>query len=177
MNGQTKDAFSKSKGGNWRYDIVSDGLKINMPDICAALALAQLQRYDDHLLVERMRIVRRYNQKLAQFAWFEPMPFSDGLRTSSFHIFPMRIKGISEAERDAIIDTITQREVAVNVHFMPLPMLSLFSGMGYDINDYPVAYDNYSREITLPVYPQLTNEQVDIVLSAVEEAVSLVMRS
>jgi len=173
MNGQTKDALSKSKGGNWKYDIISDGLKINMPDICAALALAQLNRYDDHLLVERKRIVNRYNSHLSQFSWFQPMPFESAERTSSYHIFPIRIKGITEAERDAIIDAITEQRIAVNVHFTPLPMLTLFKNLGFDMADYPVAYDNYSREITLPVYPQLTNEEVDMVLEAVEQAVGV----
>jgi dTDP-4-amino-4,6-dideoxygalactose transaminase len=173
MNGQTKDAFSKSKGGNWKYDIVSDGLKINMPDICAALALAQLNRYDDHLLVERKRIVNRYNSRLSLYSWFQPMPFESAERTSSYHIFPIRIKGITEAERDAIIDAITEQRIAVNVHFTPLPMLTLFKNLGFDIADYPMAYDNYSREITLPVYPQLTNEEVDMVLEAVEQAVGV----
>ena len=171
MNGQTKDALSKSQGGNWKYDIISDGLKINMPDICAALALAQLNRYDDHLLVERKRIVNRYLNRLEKCRWFQSMPFENTERVSSYHIFPMRIKGISEEQRDAIIANITEKGIAVNVHFTPLPMLTLFKNMGFDMADYPMAYDNYSREITLPVYPQLTNEEVDMVLEAVEEAV------
>ena len=171
MNGQTKDALSKSQGGNWKYDIISDGLKINMPDICAALALAQLNRYDDHLLVERKRIVNRYLNRLEKYSWFQSMPFENTERVSSYHIFPIRIKGISEEQRDAIIANITGKGIAVNVHFTPLPMLTLFKNMGFDMADYPMAYDNYSREITLPVYPQLTNEEVDMVLEAVEEAV------
>jgi dTDP-4-amino-4,6-dideoxygalactose transaminase len=175
MNGQTKDALSKIHGGNWKYDIISDGLKINMPDICASLALAQLNRYDDHLLIERKRIVNRYLNKLNQFSWFQSMPFESHERCSSYHIFPIRIKGITEAERDAIIYNITQKGIAVNVHFIPLPMLTLFKNMGFNMTDFPVAYDNYSREITLPVYPQLTNEEVDMVLEAVEEAVGEVV--
>jgi dTDP-4-amino-4,6-dideoxygalactose transaminase len=171
MNGQTKDALSKSQGGNWKYDIISDGLKINMPDICAALALAQLNRYDDHLLVERKRIVNRYLNRLEKYSWFQSMPFENSERVSSYHIFPIRIKGISEEQRDAIIGNITENGIAVNVHFTPLPMLTLFKNMGFDMADYPMSYDNYSREITLPVYPQLTNEEVDMVLEAVEEAV------
>jgi dTDP-4-amino-4,6-dideoxygalactose transaminase len=144
-----------------------------MPDICAALALAQLNRYDDHLLVERKRIVNRYNSRLSKFSWFQPMPFESAERTSSYHIYPIRIKGITEAVRDAIIDAITEQRIAVNVHFTPLPMLTLFKNLGFDIADYPMAYDNYSREITLPVYPQLTNEEVDMVLEAVEQAVGV----
>ena len=171
LNGQTKDAFTKSQGGSWKYDIISDGLKINMPDICAALALAQLNQYENNLLIERKRIVNRYSERLKQYDWFQPMPFESDERVSSYHIFPLRIKGITEAQRDAIIERITAMEIAVNVHFIPLPLLTLFKEMNYDIADYPVAYDNYSREITLPVYPQLTNEQVDMVLEAVVSSI------
>jgi dTDP-4-amino-4,6-dideoxygalactose transaminase len=176
MNGQTKDAFTKSKGGNWQYDIVSDGLKINMPDICAALALAQLRLYDNQLLVERKRIVNRYINRLQHFDWFQGMPFESADRVSSYHIFPVRIKGIDEQNRNAIIQFITEKEIAVNVHFTPLPKLTLFKELGYNMDDYPLAYDNYAREISLPVYPQLTNLEVDMVLDALEVAVDHVLR-
>ena len=177
MNGQTRDAFAKSKGGNWQYDIVSDGLKINMPDICAALALAQLRLYDNHLLIERKRIVHRYMDTLKHYDWFQAMPFEDADRVSSYHIFPVRIKGISEEDRNAIIQHITEKEIAVNVHFTPLPKLTLFREMGFDMDDYPSAYDNYAREITLPVYPQLSNEEVDTVLEAITEAVAAMLEN
>lgn len=133
MNGQTKDALSKSQGGNWKYDIISDGLKINMPDICAAIALAQLNQYENNLLVERRRVVNRYMERLKQYDWFQPMPFETNERISSYHIFPVRIKGITEVERDLIIERITAMEVAVNVHFIPLPMLTLFKNLGLSL--------------------------------------------
>jgi dTDP-4-amino-4,6-dideoxygalactose transaminase len=171
LNGQTKDAFSKSQGGNWKYDIISDGLKINMPDICAAIALSQLNKYDTILLVERKRIVERYTKRLSQFDWFQPMPFESKDRVSSCHIYPIRIKGISEVERDKIIEEITSQDIAVNVHFTPLPMLTLFKNLGYKIEDYPNAYKQYASEISLPVYPQLSDDQVDYVLDVVISAI------
>ena len=175
LNGQTRDAFSKLHGGNWKYDIISDGLKINMPDINAAIALAQLRIYESQMMPERKRVVERYLDRFAHHEWAQCMPFEDHLRTSAYHLFPLRIHGIAEADRDRIIQRITMFDIAVNVHFIPLPMLTLFNDLGYDINQYPVAYDNYAREISLPVYPQLTNEQVDHILEAVEDAVSEVV--
>lgn len=175
LNGQTKDAFTKSQGGNWRYDIISDGLKINMPDLNAAIALAQLKQYNSTIHPERKRVVDHYLQRFSHYEWAQCMPFEDHLRNGAYHLFPLRIKGISEAERDRIIDRITKHGIAVNVHFMPLPMLTVFKDLGYDISNYPVAYDNYSREISLPIYSQLTNDQVDTIVSAVEEAVSEVV--
>ena len=174
LNGQTKDAFTKSQGGSWKYDIISDGLKINMPDICAAIALAQLNQYENKLLVERKRVVNRYKERLKPYNWFQPMPFESDERISSYHIFPIRIKGITEAERDAIIVQITAMEIAVNVHFIPLPMLTLFKNLGYKIEDYPNAYEQYACEISLPVYPQLSDDQIDYVLEAVINSVKSV---
>jgi dTDP-4-amino-4,6-dideoxygalactose transaminase len=171
LNGQTRDALSKSKGRNWRYDIVSDGLKINMPDICGAIALAQLQKYEEHLLPERKRVVERYMDRLSEFEWAELPPVEDERRTSSYHIFALRIRGVSEKERDALIDTIFDKQVSVNVHFQPLPMLTLFRDLGYKMEDFPNAYNNYCSEITLPVYPQLNNQLVERVLDAVEASV------
>ncbi len=171
LNGQTKDAFTKSQVGNWKYDIISEGLKINMPDINAAIALAQLKQYESKMLNERKRIVDRYLDRFSKHAWAQCMTFEDHQRRSSYHIFPLRIHGIDEADRDKIIDHILDSKVAVNVHFIPLPMLTVFKNLGYEISDFPMAYDNYSREISLPVYPQLTDEQVDFVVDAVLEAV------
>ena len=176
LNGQTKDAFTKSQGGSWKYDIISDGLKINMPDLNAAIALSQLRQYESKMLSERKRVVERYLERFSPFEWAQFMPFEDNHRRSSYHIFPLRIQGITESERDKIIDHITEDKIAVNVHFIPLPMLTLFKNLGYNINDYPIAYDNYSREISLPVYPQLTNEQVDQVVESVVLAYKNVMK-
>lgn len=171
LNGQTKDALSKSKGRNWRYDIVSDGLKINMPDICAAIALAQLQQYEQHLLPARKKIVETYLERFEKHEWAELSPVEDETRVTSYHIFPLRIRGISEIERDRIMDSIFDKEVSVNVHFQPLPMLTLFKDLGYRMEDFPNTYNNYCCEITLPVYPQLSNCMVEQVMDAVESSV------
>jgi dTDP-4-amino-4,6-dideoxygalactose transaminase len=158
LNGQTKDAYTKSKGGEWRYDIVSEGLKINMPDVCAAIGLAQLRKYKDTLLPERERVVAHYQNFFRQKPWAILPPSLDEKRVSSFHLFQLRINGISEEQRDAIIHELAKREIATNVHFIPLPMLTLFKTLGYDIKDYPRTYSNYANEISLPIYPQLTND-------------------
>jgi dTDP-4-amino-4,6-dideoxygalactose transaminase len=91
----------------------------------------------------------------------------DENRKSCFHLYALRLKNCTEVQRDLIIEEITQKGVAVNVHFIPMPMLTVFKNLGYKIEDYPVAYDNYSREISLPIYPQLTNEQIDYICEAV----------
>lgn len=175
LNGQTKDAFTKTQAGGWRYDIVSLGMKINMPDICAAIGLAQIRQYPDYLLPERKRVFDAYEEGFRAVIWAQ-LPLShDEHRVSSFHIYPLRIQGIQEAQRDSIIERITELGVSVNVHFLPLPMLTLFKSHGYDISDYPVAYDNYSREISLPIYPQLTNDEIQYIITTCIEAVKSVI--
>jgi len=171
MNGQTRDAFAKTQGGGgWRYDIVSEGLKINMPDVCAAIGLAQLREYDKHLLPGRKRIVERYCRGLKPFQWAELPPVQTAERESSYHIFPLCIKGITNGMRDAIIEHIHAMGVSVNVHFIPLPTLTLFREKGYDIDKFPVSFDKFSKEITLPVYPQLTDDEVDYILFVISQA-------
>lgn len=173
LNGQTKDAFTKSQGGSWRYDIVYPGFKMNMPDLCAAVGLAQIRRYEAHLLPARQRIFRRYHELFAPYAWAQLPLLEDERRVSSAHLYPLRIRGISEARRDAIIDAMAAAGIAVNVHFIPLPLLTVFRERGYDIADYPVAFDNYSRVISLPIYPQLRDEQVERVAEVLVETVGL----
>ena len=175
LNGQTKDAFTKSKAGGWRYDIIDLGLKINMPDVCAAIGLAQIRKYDHGLLAERKRVFDQYSTAFSQLHWAQVPPQDDGKRSSSCHLYALRIKGITEAQRDAIIDEISKTGVAVNVHFIPMPMLTLFKNLGYDIKDFPRAFDNYSREISLPIYPQLTTEQVDYIIQAVTNAYNTIV--
>jgi dTDP-4-amino-4,6-dideoxygalactose transaminase len=169
LNGQTKDAFSKSKAGSWRYDIIMQGLKINMPDVCAAIGLAQIRQYD-YILSERKRVFQLYSDLLSKFHWAQLPPQDDDIQTSSYHLYALRIKGINEKQRDSMIDCISATGIAVNVHFIPLPMLTLFKNEGYDIIDYPISYDNYSREISLPIYPQLTNDNVRYIIDNIDSA-------
>lgn len=169
LNCQTKDAFSKSKAGGWRYDIVGFGMKINMADVNAAIGLAQIRQYDD-LLQERKRVFELYNNALSKTDWAITPPHKQGGRETSYHIYALRIKSFTDEQRDEMIEEIAKKEVAVNVHFIPMPMLTFFKEMGYDINNYPQAYENYKSEISLPIYPQLTDEQVNSVIDAVIEA-------
>ncbi|MCF8341860.1 MAG: DegT/DnrJ/EryC1/StrS family aminotransferase [Chitinophagaceae bacterium] len=167
LNGQTKDAFSKSKAGGWRYDIIDLGLKINMPDVCAAIGLAQIKKYDKNLLQERKRVFDSYSAAFSGFTWAQLPPQDTANIQSSYHLYALRMKGVSEEQRDAIIDEIAKLGVAINVHFIPMPMLTLFKNLGYKMSDYPNAFDNYSREISLPIYPQLDEEKVKYVIEAV----------
>lgn len=172
LNGQTKDAFTKSQGGgsSWKYDIIFQGLKINMPDICAAIGLAQIGKYEEKLIPERKRIAERYHQFFSRKDWAQLPVIKDAKRTSCYHLYALRIIGITEEQRDQMITYITESGVSVNVHFIPMPMLTLFKNLGYNIDYYPVAYDNYSREISLPIYPQLTDEQVDFICQTIEDS-------
>ena len=177
LNGQTKDAFTKSKAGGWRYDIVDLGLKINMPDVCAAIGLAQIRKYDHGLLAERKRVFDQYSKAFAETPWAQVPPQDNGTRTSSYHLYALRIRNITEAQRDAMIDEIGRSGVAVNVHFIPMPMLTLFKNLGYDIKDFPRSFDNYSREISLPIYPQLTTTQVEYIIESVTKAYHIITGS
>ncbi len=169
LNCQTKDAFTKSKAGGWRYDIIGQGMKCNLADVNAAIGLAQIRKYED-LLKERKRVFTRYNDALKQYDWALTPPAITPGKESSYHVYALRIKDVTEQQRDEIIQEIAKSEVAVNVHFVPMPMLTLFREMGYDIKDYPQAYRNYAHEISLPIYPQLTDEQTDFVIRTVVEA-------
>ena len=172
LNGQTKDAFTKSQGGgsSWKYDIIFQGLKINMPDICAALGLAQIRKYEDTIMPGRKRVADQYHAFFSQKKWAQLPIIKDESRVSCYHLYALRMNGITEEQRDAMMVSIAEDEVAVNVHFIPMPMLTLFKGLGYKIEDFPKTYDNYSREISLPIYPQLTTAQIDFICESVEKA-------
>lgn len=167
LNGQTKDAFTKTKAGGWKYDIILPGFKMNMPDVCAAIGLAQIKKYKQFLVHERKRVAEAYHTFFSDYSWAEIPLLNNNDTCTSYHIYPLRIKGINENQRDLIIEDISKQNVSVNVHFIPLPMLTLFKNLGYNIDDYPTAYDCYSREISLPIYPQLNSIQIDIICNAV----------
>jgi dTDP-4-amino-4,6-dideoxygalactose transaminase len=167
LNGQTKDALAKTNGAGWKYDIVYPGFKMNMPDICAAIGLAQLRKYKSHILVERKRVFDLYTKLFSAFSWAELPPKDTGEKKSSYHLFALRIKAISEVQRDQMIELISATGVSVNVHFQPLPLLTVFKERGYKISEYPRAYDSYSREISLPIYPELDELLVSKVVEAV----------
>ncbi|MCM4167325.1 UDP-4-amino-4-deoxy-L-arabinose--oxoglutarate aminotransferase [Arenibacter antarcticus] len=175
LNGQTKDAFTKSKAGAWSYDIIFPGLKINMPDVLAAIGIGQMEEYICKTLPERIRIFEAYNEYLSQREWAILPKYKSNKKQSSCHIYALRVSGINEEQRDQIITLISTYDVAVNVHFKPLPLLSLFKEMGYSIADFPISYKQYSNEISLPIYPQLTDEEITYIVKAVCESVEQVL--
>ncbi len=170
LNGQTKDAFTKSKAGGWKYDILFAGLKVNMPDLCAALGLAQIRKYNSQLLLDRKRVAEQYHDFFSQKNWAQLPIIEDEKRNSCYHLYALRIKNITESQRDAMMELIAEDGISVNVHFIPMPMLTLFKDLGYSMDNYPVSYDNYSREISLPIYPQLSSEQILYICNSIEKA-------
>ena len=176
LHGQNKDALAKTQKGNWRYDILEPGYKCNMTDIMAAIGLVELERYESEIMPRRREIVKRYDAFFRTTAWAE-LPISEaGDSYSCFHLYPLRIYGISEAQRDEIIRRIFEQDVSVNVHFIPVPMMSFYRSKGYDIANYPMTYYNYSREISLPVFEDLHPELQNQVIQAVSNAVNSVLQ-
>ena len=159
LHGQSKDALAKTQIGGWRYDVTEAGFKCNMTDVLAAIGLVELQRYDSENLPKRKWIFDTYSEAFAKYPQFKVPVYETADKTSSYHLYLLRINNIIEEERDKIIQRISEQEVSVNVHYLPLPMLSFYKNEGYDIENYPVTYHNYACEITLPVYYDLTKEQ------------------
>ena len=174
LHGQTKDAFSKNQIGAWKYDVVEAGFKCNMTDLQAAIGLVELKRYEE-TLARRKTIFEKYQNAFSKKAWAKVPLFSSNNKTSSYHLYMLRIKDISEEKRDVIIAKTSEKEVAVNVHYLPLAMLTYYRNKGYAINDYPQTYENFKAEITLPVYYNLTDSQVETVINAVVESVEEVI--
>jgi dTDP-4-amino-4,6-dideoxygalactose transaminase len=171
LHGQNKDALAKMQKGNWKYDIIEPGYKCNMTDIMAAIGLVELERYDREILPRRKTIMHKYHEAFKGYDWAELPPTETDEKTSSYHLYPLRIKGIDEPTRDRIMQAVFDQDVSVNVHFIPVPMMSYYKSKGYDIRNYPVTYYNFSREISLPVFEDLNDELVDEVIRAVVKAV------
>ncbi|MCE3296450.1 MAG: capsular biosynthesis protein [Crocinitomicaceae bacterium] len=177
LHGQNKDALAKTQKGNWKYDIVEAGYKCNMTDIMAAIGQVELERYDPEILPKRKEICEFYTSGLSKHAWAEtPVLTENGIETC-YHLYPLRIKGITEDQRDAIIQEIFDHDVSVNVHFIPVPKMSFYTNLGYSLDDYQVTKDSFEREISLPVFYDLTQEQMETVLKAVIASVEKILRS
>jgi dTDP-4-amino-4,6-dideoxygalactose transaminase len=174
LHGQTKDALSKSQSGAWRYDIVEAGYKFNMPDVLAAIGLASFRKYDSYILPRRKEIFDRYTEGFSKYAWAIPPVSEDEIRTSSYHVYPLRIKGIGEKHRDQVIYHMAERGIATNVHYQPLPLLSFYKNNGHRIEDYPNSLGLYECEVSLPVYPQLSDDDIDYVVSEMAKTVEAV---
>ena len=177
INGQTKSAFEKNQAGGWRYDIIAQGLKVNMPDICASVGLAQIRKYKSTLLPERKEIFHFYNQNFSKYDWAILPPAETEERTSSFHLYLLRFKGITEVQRDEMIQQISAKGVGVNVHYIPMPMFTLFKNLGYRMEDYPNTFKLYANEISLPLYNGLTKEQLVFIVKSIIGAYNVVIKS
>jgi len=176
LHGQSKDALAKTTG-SWRYDVVCAGYKANMTDIQASIGLVELQRYNSDTLVRRKQIVDAYHEGFCEDKRFEIPLTETKYKQSSYHLYQLKIINISEAERDEIIQEIFKQDVSVNVHFQPLPLFTHYKNLGYDMQNYPYAWTHYSREISLPVYYDLTDEQVQTVITVVKNAVAKVIKN
>jgi dTDP-4-amino-4,6-dideoxygalactose transaminase len=174
LHGQSKDALAKTKKGAWKYDVIIPGYKCNMTDVQAAMGLVELDRYQENL-DRRTAIFSAYDKAFVGKPWAILPPHIDKDKESSHHLYLLRIKDITEAQRDAIIQHIFEKDVSVNVHFQPLPLLTAYKELGYRIDDYPISHQKYQSEITLPVYYNLDDNQVKLVINAVISSVEMVL--
>lgn len=162
LHGQTKTTLNKNKPGLWEYDIVAPYYKCNMTDIAATIGLVQLERYGQ-MLKRRHEIINKYNKAFKNLS-VEPLNHGDNEHFSSGHLYIVRVNGINEKTRNLIIEKMAEKGIACNVHYKPLPMLTAYKNLGFDIKDFPNAYAHYEKEITLPLYSRLTDEQVDYII-------------
>ena len=163
LHGQNKDALAKTRLGAWEYDIVAPYYKCNMTDVMAGIGLAQLKRYPE-MLYRRRQIIERYNEGLRGCDVQVLDHFGDD-HSSSGHLYLVRLLGEDVEYRNAVIGRMAERGIACNVHYKPLPMMTAYKNLGFDIVDYPNAYNQYHNEITLPLHTSLTNEDVEYVIS------------
>jgi len=170
LHGQNKDALHKNQLGAWEYDIIAPYYKCNMTDINAALGLAQMRRYND-LLKRRHEIIEKYNESFKELP-VKVLNHKDENHISSGHLYLVRVNGINEQQRNEIIIKMAEQGIACNVHYKPLPMLTAYKNMGFDIKNYPNAYANYENEISLPLYSILKDEEVDYIIENFKKIVS-----
>lgn len=174
LHGQSKDALAKTQKGNWKYDVTEPGYKCNMTDIQAAIGLVELDRYAENI-ARRKVIFEAYNTAFSKTDWAILPLYQDAHRETCYHLYQLRINGATEAQRDAIMHEIFEQDVSVNVHFLPLPTLTAYKNLGFRIADFPETWKKYENEITLPVYYDLADESVQIVIESVAAAVRKVL--
>ena len=164
LHGQNKDALTKTQLGAWEYDIVAPNYKCNMTDIMAAIGLAQLKRYPE-MLYRRRQIIERYDAALeASEIPVRVLNHYGDEHSSSGHLYLVRLLGKTLEQRNEVINRMAERGIACNVHYKPLPMMTAYKNLGFDINDYPNAYNQFVNEITLPLHTKLTDEDIDYVI-------------
>lgn len=163
LHGQNKDALAKTQLGGWEYDIVAPYYKCNMTDIMAGIGLAQMKRYQ-YMLQRRRQIIERYNVALEPYE-VDVLDHYGNEHSSSGHLYLARLRNASVEQRNEVIVKMAERGIATNVHYKPLPMMTAYKNIGYDIKDFPNAYNQYHNEITLPLHTSLSDEDVEYVIS------------
>ena len=171
LHGQNKDALAKTQLGAWEYDVIGPWYKCNMTDVMAGIGLAQLKRYPE-LLYRRRQIIKRYDEAIdnlnANLDVNHQVKYLDHYGddySSSGHLYITRLQGRSDKERRDVIVRMAERDIACNVHYKPLPMMTAYKALGFDIKDYPNAYHLFENEVTLPLHTRLTDEDVEYVIS------------
>lgn len=167
LHGQNKDALAKTQSGSWEYDIIGPWYKCNMTDIMAAIGLRQLDRYPG-LLERRYEIIKKYDRVCDELGIFHLNHHTDDM-DSSRHLYLIRVPGITENERNEIIITLSERGVPVNVHYKPLPMMTAYKNLGWDIKDFPNSYDYYHNLITLPLHTLLSDDDVEYICDTLRD--------
>ncbi len=162
LHGQSKDALAKTQLGAWEYDIVGTWYKCNMTDVAAAIGLKQFERYPE-LLAKRKEIIKKYDDAFKPLGIEVLEHYTDAYQSSG-HLYLTRIPGITPEQRNEIIIKMAEADIACNVHYKPLPMHTAYKNMGFDIKDYPNAYNHFANEITLPLHTCLTNEMIEYVI-------------
>ena len=162
LHGQTKDALEKTQKGSWEYDILLPAYKCNMTDVQAGIGLAQIERYDS-MLKRRHEIIEKYENGFAGSKLITPVHTTESSKSSG-HLYLTRIKDATLEDRNEIIIKMEERGVSTNVHYKPLPLLTAYKNLGFDIDDYPNAYNLFKNEISLPIYSTLTDEEVEYII-------------
>ena len=169
LHGQSKDALAKTQLGAWEYDIVYPAYKCNMTDIMAAIGLVQMKRYPA-MLLRRRQLISRYDEVMAECNVSVLDHYNDS-HQSSGHLYLARLSGKDSSFRNSVITEMANRGIACNVHYKPLPMMTAYKALGFNINDYPNAYRQFKNEVTLPLHTLLTDEQVEFMLNNFKDIV------
>lgn len=169
LHGQSKDALAKTQLGAWEYDVIGPWYKCNMTDIMAGIGLAQMRRYEE-MLVRRRKIIEKYNSAFKPMG-VEVLPHYTDNHESSGHLYITRVPGINTEQRQEIIVKMAEVGIACNVHYKPLPLMTAYKNLGFDIKDYPNAYERFINEITLPLHTKLTDEEVEYIVTNYSEII------
>ena len=172
LHGQNKDALAKLKAGAWKYDIVMPGYKCNMTDIMASIGLVQLQRYDSEILKKKQELVSYYEKYLGDIIDKIELPiFRNDIKESCKHLYMIRLKNQDEEKRNEVIAKLGENDIATNVHFQPLPLLTAYKNLGFKIDDYPNAYNQYKNEISLPLHDFLSEDDIRYIVSQLKDII------